>query len=127
MASEELLARVRALIRRDRGYPQPRLVIGNLEIDPVAKTVRRGGIEIQLTAREFMLLHFLAVREGQVVSRSEIWTHLYGQSDDASSNVVVVYIRYLRNKVDRPHELKLIHTRRGMGYMLSASAAPETP
>ena len=118
-AWDELLARVKALIRRERGYPQPKLVIADLEIDNVAKSVRRAGQEVHLTAREFMLLQFLAAREGQVVSREEIWKHLYGQSDEASSNGVDVYIRYLRNKIDKDHQLKLIHTRRGMGYMVS--------
>jgi len=128
-AWDELLARVRALIRRERGYPQPKLTIGDLEIDNIAKTVRRAGQEIHLTAREFMLLQFLAMRQGQVVSREEIWKHLYGQSDEASSNVVDVYIRYLRNKIDKDHAVKLIHTRRGMGYMLSpvADAGAEQP
>jgi len=118
-AWDELLARVRALIRRDKGYPQPKIVVADLEIDPVAKSVRRAGVEIYLTAREFMLLQFLAQREGQVVSREEIWKHLYGQNDEASSNVVDVYIRYLRNKIDRDHPVKLIHTRRGMGYIVA--------
>jgi DNA-binding response OmpR family regulator len=125
-AWDELLARVRALIRRERGYPQPKLVVADLEIDTVAKTVRRGGRDIQLTAREFMLLHFLAVHEAQVVPRSEIFKHLYGQNDDSGSNVVDVYIRYLRNKIDRPYEAKLIHTRRGMGYMLCAPTDAES-
>jgi DNA-binding response OmpR family regulator len=125
-AWDELLARVKALIRRERGYPQPALVIADLEIDNVAKTVRRGGQEVHLTAREFMLLQFLAGRQNQVVSREEIWKHLYGQSDEASSNVVDVYIRYLRNKIDKDHTVKLIHTRRGMGYMISATPGPES-
>src|SRR3954471_6102451 len=71
-AWDELLARVRALIRRERGHPKPKFVIGDLEIDLVARTVTRGGNQIHLTAREFMLLQYLAQREGQVVSRSEI-------------------------------------------------------
>ncbi len=121
-AWDELLARVRALIRRERGYPQPKLQIADLVIDNIAKTVHRADQEIHLTAREFMLLQFLAMRQGQVVSREEIWKHLYGQSDEASSNVVDVYIRYLRNKIDKDHPLKLIHTRRGMGYMISPVA-----
>jgi two-component system copper resistance phosphate regulon response regulator CusR len=123
-AWDELLARVKALIRRERGYPQPKLVIADLEIDGVAKSVRRGGQEVHLTAREFMLLQLLAGRQDQVVSREEIWKHLYGQSDEAASNVVDVYIRYLRNKIDKDQPLKLIHTRRGLGYMVSAT--PQT-
>ncbi len=100
-------------------------MIADLEIDSVAKSVHRGGHDVHLTAREFMLLQLLAGRQDQVVSREEIWKHLYGQSDEAASNVVDVYIRYLRNKIDKGQPLKLIHTRRGLGYMVSA--APQTP
>src|SRR3954470_17244037 len=78
-AWDELLARVRALIRRERGHAKPKFVIGDLEIDLVSRSVKRGGKQIHLTAREFMLLQYLAQREGQVVSRSEISKHLYGQ------------------------------------------------
>jgi DNA-binding response OmpR family regulator len=122
-AWDELLARVRALIRRERGHPKPKFVIGDLEIDLVSRSVSRAGKAIHLTAREFMLLQYLAAREGQVVSRSEISKHLYGQDDEASSNVVDVYIGYLRNKIDKPFDKKLIHTRRGAGYQMSASEA----
>ena len=120
-AWDELLARVRALIRRERGHPKPRLAIGDLEIDLVSRSVTRGGKQIHLTAREFTLLHYLAMREGEVVSRSEISKHLYGQDDEASSNVVDVYIGYLRNKIDKPYDKKLIHTRRGAGYQMSVA------
>lgn len=120
-AWDELLARVRALIRRERGHPRAKVSVGDLDIDLVSRQVTRGGKSIHLTAREFMLLQYLATREGQVVSRSEISKHLYGQDDEASSNVVDVYIGYLRNKIDKPYEKKLIHTRRGAGYQMSAS------
>jgi DNA-binding response OmpR family regulator len=120
-AWDELLARVRALIRRERGHPTPKYQIDDLEIDLVSRSVVRGGKAIHLTAREFMLLQYLAARQGQVVSRSEISKHLYGQDDEASSNVVDVYIGYLRNKIDKPYEKKLIHTRRGAGYQMSAT------
>src|SRR2546421_2071816 len=122
-AWDELLARVRALIRRERGHPRAKVSVGDLEIDLVSRSVARAGNPIHLTAREFMLLHYLAAREGQVVSRSEISRHLYGADDEASSNVVDVYIGYLRNKIDKPYETKLIHTRRGAGYQMSASLA----
>lgn len=122
-AWDELLARVRAVIRRERGHPKPKFVIGDLEIDLVGRTVMRGGKQIQLTAREFMLLQYLASHEGEVVSRSDISKHLYGQDDEASSNVVDVYIGYLRNKIDKPFEKKLIHTRRGAGYQMSATVS----
>ena len=120
-AWDELLARVRALIRRERGHPRAKVIVGDLEIDLVSRSVTRGGKAIHLTAREFMLLQYLATREGQVVSRSDISKHLYGQDDEASSNVVDVYIGYLRNKIDKPYEKKLIHTRRGAGYQMSAT------
>jgi DNA-binding response OmpR family regulator len=120
-AWDELLARVRAHIRRERGHPRAKVVVGDLESDLVSRSVTRGGKAIHLTAREFMLLQYLATREGQVVSRSDISKHLYGQDDEASSNVVDVYIGYLRNKIDKPYDKKLIHTRRGAGYQMSAT------
>jgi DNA-binding response OmpR family regulator len=126
-AWDELLARVRAVIRRERGHARPKYQVGDLEIDVVSRTVRRGGQIIHLTAREFMLLHYLATRQGQVVSRAEISRHLYGQDDEASSNVVDVYIGYLRNKIDKPFEQKLIHTRRGAGYQMSATIGAPAP
>lgn len=120
---DELLARLRALIRREKGHAMSKIVVGDLEIDVMSRSVTRGGNPIHLTAREFMLLHYLAQREGKVVSRSEISRHLYGQDDEASSNVVDVYIGYLRNKIDKPFGTKLIHTRRGAGYQMSAAAS----
>jgi DNA-binding response OmpR family regulator len=121
-AWEELIARVQALIRRGAGQSQPVLRVGDLEIDTAAKNIRRGGRSIALSAKEFSLLEYLARRQGQVVSRSEIWNHLYDQVDQAGSNVVDVYIGYLRNKIDRDQAIKLIHTRRGFGYLLQAPA-----
>jgi len=78
----------------------------------------KAGKPVALSAREFALLEYLAHRQGQVVSRTDIWEHLYDQHDETISNVVDVYIGYLRNKVDRGHDVKLIHTRRGQGYVL---------
>jgi DNA-binding response OmpR family regulator len=118
-AFDELLARVRAIIRRGHNHPTQILKIADLEIDTAAKVVRRGEHAITLSAREYALLEYLALRSGEVVSRSEIWEHLYDQNDETVSNVVDVYIGYLRGKIDRDHDLKLIHTRRGMGYVLS--------
>jgi DNA-binding response OmpR family regulator len=117
-AFDELVARVRAVIRRGHGKAAGTIVVGDLEIDTAAKTVRRAGRSISLSAREFCLLEYLALRSGEVVSRTDIWQHLYDESDENVSNVVDVYIGYLRNKIDRDHEVKLIHTRRGMGYMV---------
>jgi two-component system OmpR family response regulator len=119
-AWDELLARVQALVRRGAGQTAPTLQVGDLEIDTAGKAVRRAGKSIALTAKEYALLEYLAHRQGQVVSRSDIWDHLHDQVDQASSNVVDVYIGYLRNKIDREHPVKLIQTRRGFGYILSA-------
>lgn len=119
-AWEELVARVRALVRRGHGRKTSVLQIADLEIDLAAKVVRRGGKTIVLSAKEYALLEYLAHREGQVVSRGEIWDHLYDHADEATSNVVDVYIGYLRNKIDKDFSVKLIHTRRGLGYVLTA-------
>jgi DNA-binding response OmpR family regulator len=124
-AWEELVARVRALIRRSHGKESAVLEVGDLRIDTAARTVRRGGKEITLTAKEFALLEYLAMRAGAVVSRTEIWEHIYDQDDDAVSNVVDVYIGYLRNKIDKPFGSRLIHTRRGQGYMLAGQETGE--
>ncbi|MEY4189877.1 MAG: Transcriptional regulatory protein TcrA [Planctomycetota bacterium] len=114
----ELLARVRALVRRGHQAKDPVIKIHDLEIDTGAKMVRRAGKEIYLTPREFALLRFLAYHRGKVVSRSMIWEHLYDENDDNTSNVVDVYIRYLRNKIDKNHSPQLILTRWGEGYMI---------
>ena len=115
----ELAARVAALIRRSHGQSRPVIQVADLEVDLTAKTVSRARRPITLTSREFALLEYLALRAGQVVSRTDIWEHLYDQNDESTSNVVDVYIGYLRNKIDRPFATRLIHTRRGMGYVLS--------
>jgi DNA-binding response OmpR family regulator len=94
------------------------LRVHDLEIDTAARTVKRGGKGIHLTPREFALLEFLAFHRGKVVSRSMIWEHLYDEQDENTSNVVDVYIRYLRNKIDKGFELSLILTRWGEGYLL---------
>jgi two-component system copper resistance phosphate regulon response regulator CusR len=118
-AFEELVARVRAVIRRGHSQPSSTIVIGDLEIDTARKSVRRAGRDIELSAREFSLLEYLAHRHGKVVSRAEIWGHLYDEHDEISSNVVDVYIGYLRNKIDRDFPTRLIQTRRGLGYVLA--------
>jgi DNA-binding response OmpR family regulator len=115
---EELLARLRALIRRGHQAKDPVLRILDLEIDTAARTVKRAGQPIHLTPREYSLLHFLAYHRGKVVSRSMIWEHLYDEHDENTSNVVDVYIRYLRNKIDKGFEPPLIMTRWGEGYQL---------
>ncbi len=114
----ELLARLRALIRRGHFAKDPVLRIFDLELDTVARTVKRAGVSIHLTPREFALLQFLAYHRGKVVSRSMIWEHLYDEYDENTSNVVDVYIRYLRAKIDKGFEPPLILTRWGEGYLL---------
>lgn len=114
----ELLARVRALVRRGHQTKDPLIKIHDLEIDTGARVVRRGTQDIYLTPREFALLRFLAYHRGKVVTRSMIWEHLYDENDDNTSNVVDVYIRYLRNKIDKNHTPQLILTRWGEGYMI---------
>ena len=117
-AFEELLARVRALVRRGCNHKDPVIRIDDLEIDTAGRTVRRGGQPVNLSAREYALLEFLAVKAGQVVSRTAIWDHIYDFHSDPESNVVDVYIGYLRKKIERPGQVKLIHTKRGQGYLL---------
>jgi DNA-binding response OmpR family regulator len=119
---EELAARVRSLVRRGHGKRSATLVVGDLEIDTARKSVKRADKAIELSAREYALLEYLAHRQGQVVSRSDIWEHLYDQHDETTSNVVDVYIGYLRNKIDKEFPTKLIHTRRGQGYLLGVEA-----
>jgi DNA-binding response OmpR family regulator len=115
---EELLARLRALVRRGHQVKDPILRIHDLEIDTAAHSVRRKGQEIHLTPREYALLEFLAFHRGQVVSRTMIWEHLYSEEDENTSNVVDVYIRYLRNKIDKGFDPPLILTKWGEGYQL---------
>jgi DNA-binding response OmpR family regulator len=120
---EELLARLRALIRRGHQIKDPVLRIHDLEIDTASRTVKRNGQSIHLTPREYALLQFLAFHRGKVVSRSMIWEHLYDEHDENTSNVVDVYIRYLRTKIDKGFEPALILTRWGEGYMLRGEDA----
>jgi DNA-binding response OmpR family regulator len=115
---EELLARLRALIRRTHQVKDPILRIRDLEIDTGARSVKRAGQTIHLTPREYALLQFLAYHRGKVVSRTMIWEHLYDEYDENTSNVVDVYIRYLRNKIDKGFDPPLIVTRWGEGYQL---------
>jgi DNA-binding response OmpR family regulator len=119
-AFEELLARIRALLRRAYQRKNPTITIGDLEIDTAARTVARGGERIELTSREYSLLECLALRVGQPVTRTELWDHCYDFQSEAGSNVIDVYIGYLRKKIERPGLPKLIQTRRGQGYALEA-------
>ena len=120
---EELLARLRALIRRGHQVKSPLLRVHDLEIDTAGRTVKRGGKSIHLTPREYALLEFLAFHRGKVATRTMIWEHLYDEQDENTSNVVDVYIRYLRNKIDKGFDPPLILTRWGEGYMLRGDDA----
>ncbi len=115
---EELVARLRALIRREHQVKDPVLRVHDLEIDTSSRTVKRSGQPIQLTPREYSLLEFLAFHRGKVATRTMIWEHLYDEQYESTSNVVDVYIRYLRNKIDKGFDPPLILTRWGEGYML---------
>ena len=121
-AFEELLARVRALVRRGYGQRRPVIIIGDLRIDTAKRQVWRGEQEVELRAMEYRLLEYLARRTGQIVSRTEIWDHLYDFGSETVSNVVEVYIGALRRKLDQPGEKSLIQTRRGFGYVLGAES-----
>ena len=119
---EELLARLRALVRRSsQAGTSSVLSVADLDIDMQHKHVQRGGTVVRLSAREWAVLEALALRRGRVVSRETLMNVVYDGDDLPESNVVEVYIGYLRRKIDRGHERKLIHTRRGMGYMLAES------
>ena len=114
----ELLSRLKALVRRAYHQQDGTVRIGDLEIDTNARLVTRAGREVELTAREYALLEYLARRQGQVVTRTEIWEHVYDSHGGPESNVVDVYVGYLRKKLNLPDRPALIHTRRGQGYIL---------
>jgi len=115
----ELLARVRALLRR--GAPAPTvLAVADLRLDPATRTVTRAGRRIELTAREHALLEYFLRNPGRVLSRALIAQHVWGVSFDTFTNVIDVYVNYLRRKVDADFAPKLIHTVRGAGYVLRA-------
>ena len=122
-ALEEFLARVQALCRRTYGGKQTLLAVGDLEIDTIARTVRRGARKIELTVREYQLLEYLAQRRGEVVSRGEIEAHIYDAKVDPMSNVVDSAVCVLRRKLAVAGGAPLVHTRRGFGYVLDAAPA----
>ncbi len=115
---EELLARIRSLLRRKTEVKQAVIKIGDLEINTASHEVKRAGKPVTLSAREYALLEFMAYRKDSVLSRTDIVEHIYHEENDMDSNVVDVYINYLRNKIDKDSRKKLIHTVRGAGYML---------
>jgi DNA-binding response OmpR family regulator len=114
----ELLARVKALVRRKYEVKTTVLHIGDLEVDTVRRTAHRGGQMCDLSGREYALLEYLALNSGRIVSRTDIWQHLYDFNASPESNVVDVFVGLLRKKIERPDAPKLIHTRRGQGYLL---------
>jgi len=118
----ELLARVRTLLRRGPPREVERFHIADLELDLLRRRVTRQGERISLTNKEFALLHLLLSRQGEVLSRAQIASQVWQMNFDSDTNVVDVAIRRLRAKVDDPYPLKLIHTVRGMGYVLETAS-----
>jgi DNA-binding response OmpR family regulator len=121
-ALSELAARARALLRRSRTGREATLTCGDLELNRVERTVRRAGMPIELTSKEFALAEFLLQHQGQPVSRAELLEHVWKMPTSSATNVVDVYINYLRRKVDQGFGLPLIHTVRGEGYRIAELA-----
>jgi two-component system, OmpR family, copper resistance phosphate regulon response regulator CusR len=121
-AFNELLARIRALLRRNKEIRPAKIVIADLEIDTSAQRIWREGREISLTTKEYALLEYLAREKGKVVGREEISTHVWDENFDAFSNLIEVYVKRLRSKMDEGFAVQLIHTRRGAGYILDAES-----
>ena len=119
-AFEELLARIRALLRRERMVQPPVLRVADLALDPATRTVTRQDRTVELTNREYQLLHLLMRHPGQVLNRAMIEERVWGYDFDRGSNVVDAYIRLLRRKIDRGYPTRLIYTVRGAGYVLRA-------
>jgi len=121
-AFDELLARVRALMRRQTDVEGSSLSIADLTIDLLARKVQRGSKEITLTVKEFALLEYMLRNKQRILTRSQIADHVWNYSFDSGTNIVDVYIRYLRRKIDSDESQKLIHTIRGVGYILKEEA-----
>ena len=115
---EELLARVRALLRRHSESKSPVLSLADLSLDPASRQVFRGGNRIELTSKEFAILEYFLRNVGRVLTRSMIINHAWDYDYEAETNVVDVYIAYLRKKIDAPYHPKLLHTIRGTGYVM---------
>ena|ERR1041384_6055472 len=110
----ELLARVRALIRRGAEKPAPVIKLGDIEVNTAARSVRKAGKAVELTAKEYALVELLALHKGELVTRTMIYDHIYNEEDDSLSNVVDVYVSNLRRKLGRD----FVETRRGQGYIV---------
>jgi DNA-binding response OmpR family regulator len=121
-AFDELLARVRALMRRQTDVEGSSLSIADLTMDLLARKVQRGSKEITLTVKEFALLEYMLRNKQRILTRSQIADHVWNYSFDSGTNIVDVYIRYLRRKIDSDESQKLIHTIRGVGYILKEEA-----
>jgi len=119
----ELLARVRALFRRGKSDQPTTLEVGDLRMDLLTRKVLRAGASIDLTAKEYSLLEYFMRNAGKVLTRTMIAEHVWDVHFDSDTNVIDVYVNYLRNKIDKPFELKLLQTVRGVGYVLKV---PET-
>ena len=115
---EELLARIRALFRRNQDYKTGKLTVGDLVLDPIRRTVARAGKSILLSGKEYALLEYLMRNKGRILSQSMIIEHVWDRNYDGASNVVNVYINHLRDKIDKNNEIKLIETIRGHGYKI---------
>ncbi len=119
---DEFLARVRALLRRGATQREPVLQVGDLTLDPATRDVRRAGRRITLTSREYALLEYFMRRRGRVLTRPMLAEHVWGLDFDPESNIIDVYVGYLRRKIDEAGEPRLLHTVRGAGYVLKAGA-----
>ena len=118
-AVEELLARIRSQIRRSSGQPQSRIDVDDLSLDANSRVVTRQGKEIELSAKEYALLEFLLRHRGHIISRQQILDHVWGADIDPFSNIVEVYIGYIRAKIDKPFNARpLLRTIKGMGYRI---------
>jgi len=124
-AFRELLARMRALLRRSATLRADVMQVADLVIDARARAVKRSGHRIEMTAKEYALLEYLARRAGEVVGRADIAEHVWDETFDPFSNLIEVYVQRLRRKIDDGHALKLIRTRRGEGYILTSESQPD--
>ena len=115
---DELIARIRAVARTASGNPSAHLALDDLTLDLQSHIVRRGGEEIALTGKEYALLEYLLINRGSILSREKIVSHVWGYDYEGGLNVVDVYMNYLRRKLDEGHDRKLIHTVRGLGYVM---------
>ena len=120
---DELIARVRALVRRSSDKPRPLITVNDVQINTAARSVTKSGQPVSLTAKEYALAELLALHQGQLVTRTQIYDHIYDETDDSLSNVVDVYVSNLRKKLGKD----FLQTKRGMGYIAGADPAQSEP